>query len=72
MDYTTTVLRKRFQRVMTELETNGNKDAKDIKDKVLSRVFYYKEMKESHDNEIQLDEVNSKSDVQSFKSMKNL
>lgn len=60
MDYTTKVLRDRFQNLMTELEMNGNEIVEDIKERVLKEVFYYIESKESHDNVIEMNELHSK------------
>ena len=60
VDYTTKILRDRFQKLMTELEMNGNEVVKDIKEKVLNEVFYYNESKESRDNVIEMDELNSR------------
>ena len=57
------VLREKFQRLMTELEMNGNHAAKDIRSKVLSTVFNYNEAMVSPSNTMQLDELNSKSGI---------
>ena len=61
VDFTTKVLREKFQRLMTELEMNGNHAARDIRSKVLSTVFNYNEVIPS--NTIQLDDLNSKSEI---------
>ena len=62
-DHTTKVLKERFQKLMTELQKNGNETVKDIRDKVLAEVFDCKDSKESHGNGIQLDEMKSNSEV---------
>ena len=49
--------------MLKELEKNGKTDVHEIGDKILFRVFHYKDEKASYDNDIQLDEMNSKSEV---------
>lgn len=56
------MLRKRFQKLMQDLEPSEKVQVNDLKEKILSRVFYYTDNKEGYDVEIQMGERNSKSE----------
>ena len=50
-------------REMKELEQTGHTDAKLVKDRVLSRVFHFKDINGCYENEVQSEDMQLNSEV---------